>query len=172
MAAQKRRRSVTIHLHNGDTRLDSRYISLSTLSYLPSHSSSVILRKTLKQQQIGMSPAQAMAQSKRMGIVRTERKVEAGTNKSAHVPGHATVVRLENETEEFKHPSIGKQLSREIQQARLSKAWTQKDLASAINEKPQVIQLYESGAAIPNPQILSKLDRVLGVHLPRNYRRT
>lgn len=26
---------------------------------------------------------------------------------------------------------------------------------------------YEQGKAIPNPQILSKLDRVLGVHLPR-----
>jgi putative transcription factor len=126
----------------------------------------------LKQKQTGLSQGQALAQSKRIGLVRTERKVEAGTNRSAHVPEHATVVRLENETEEFKHPSIGKQLSRGIQQARLSKSWTQKELASAINEKPQVIQLYETGAAIPNPQILSKLDRVLGVHLPRNYKRT
>lgn len=116
-----------------------------------------------------MSQGQALAQSKRLGLVTTERKMEAGTNKSAHVPQHATVVRLDNETDEFKHPIIGKQLSREIQQARLSKSWTQKELACAINEKPQVIQLYESGAAIPNPQILNKLDRVLGVHLPRNY---
>jgi putative transcription factor len=132
----------------------------------------VVLRKTLKQKQTGLSQAQALAQSKRLGVVKTERKVEGGTNKSAHVPEHAAVVRLENETEEFKHPTIGKQLSREIQQARLSKSWTQKDLAVAINEKPQVIQSYESGAAIPNPQILNKLDRVLGVHLPRSYRRT
>lgn len=118
-----------------------------------------------------MSQSQALAQSKRLGIVKTERKIEGGTNKSAHVPEHATVIRLENETEEFKHPIISKQLSREIQQARLSKSWTQKELASAINERTQVIQLYESGAAIPNPQILNKLDRVLGVHLPRHYRR-
>lgn len=132
----------------------------------------VILHKTLKQKQTGLSQAQALAQSKRLGVVKTERKVEAGTNKSAHVPEHAAVVRLEQETEEFKHPTVGKQLSRVIQQARLSKSWTQKDLAAAINEKPQIIQLYETGAAIPNPQILSKLDRVLGVHLPRNHRRT
>ena len=36
-----------------------------------------------------------------------------------------------------------------------------------INEKPQVINEYESGRAIPNPTVLSKLDRALGVRLPR-----
>lgn len=35
----------------------------------------------------------------------------------------------------------------------------------AINEKPQIIQEYESGKAIPNPQVLSKLSRALGVVL-------
>ena len=34
-----------------------------------------------------------------------------------------------------------------------------------INEKPQIIQEYESGKAIPNPQVLSKLSRILGVQL-------
>lgn len=37
----------------------------------------------------------------------------------------------------------------------------------AINEKPQVIQEYESGKAIPNPQVLSKLSRALGVVLKK-----
>lgn len=37
----------------------------------------------------------------------------------------------------------------------------------AINEKPNVINEYESGRAIPNPQILSKLSRVLGVILKK-----
>lgn len=119
-----------------------------------------------------MSQGQALAQSKRLGLITTERKVTGGTNKSSHVPEYSAVIRLDNETEEFRHPTIGKQLSREIQQARLSKSMSQKELASAINEKPQIIQLYETGAAIPNPQILNKLDRVLGVHLPRNFKRT
>ena len=48
---------------------------------------------------------------------------------------------------------------------------SQKQLATSINEKPQVIQQYESGTAIPNPQILLKLDRALGVHLPRSSKR-
>ncbi len=40
-------------------------------------------------------------------------------------------------------------------------------LPQAINEKPQVIQEYESGKAIPNPQVLSKLSRALGVVLKK-----
>lgn len=42
---------------------------------------------------------------------------------------------------------------------------TQKDVAVKINEKPSVLQDYEAGKAIPNPQILGKLERVLGVKL-------
>lgn len=41
----------------------------------------------------------------------------------------------------------------------------QKDLAQKVNEKPSVIQDYEAGKAIPNPQILAKLERALGVKL-------
>jgi ribosome-binding protein aMBF1 (putative translation factor) len=52
-------------------------------------------------------------------------------------------------------------------QARTAKKMTQKDLATAINEKPQVVAEYESGKAIPNPQIISKLERKLGTKLPR-----
>ena len=52
-------------------------------------------------------------------------------------------------------------------QARSAKKLTQKELATAINEKTQVVAEYESGKAIPNPQIISKLERKLGTKLPR-----
>lgn len=52
-------------------------------------------------------------------------------------------------------------------QARMAKKMNQKELATAINEKPQVLAQYESGKAIPNPQIISKLERKLGTKLPR-----
>ena len=52
--------------------------------------------------------------------------------------------------------------------ARTAKGFTQAQLAQQINEKPNVIQEYESGKAIPNPQILSKLSRVLGTQLKKN----
>jgi putative transcription factor len=42
---------------------------------------------------------------------------------------------------------------------------SQKDVAQKVNEKPSVLQDYESGKAIPSPQILGKLERVLGVKL-------
>ena len=38
-------------------------------------------------------------------------------------------------------------------------------LYQMINEKPQIIQEYESGKAIPNQQIIGKLERALGVKL-------
>jgi putative transcription factor len=47
----------------------------------------------------------------------------------------------------------------------MEKALSQKDCAQKINEKPSVIQDYESGKAIPSPQILAKLERTLGVKL-------
>lgn len=40
--------------------------------------------------------------------------------------------------------------------------------AQIINERPQVIQEYESGKAIPSGQILNKLSRALGVTLKKN----
>jgi putative transcription factor len=42
---------------------------------------------------------------------------------------------------------------------------SQKDVAQKVNEKPSVIQDYEGGRAIPSPQILGKLERVLQVKL-------
>lgn len=42
---------------------------------------------------------------------------------------------------------------------------TQKDLSTRISEKPNVVADYESGRAIPNPQILGKMERVLGIKL-------
>lgn len=75
--------------------------------------------------------------------------------------------KLEESTDEFKHKVVDENLSRAITQARMAKKLTQSDLAKAINERPQIIQEYESGRAIPNPQILLKLDRALGTHLPR-----
>ena len=58
-------------------------------------------------------------------------------------------------------PSLGKLIG----QARQAKSMTQKDLSTRINEKPNVVSEYETGRAIPNPQILGKMERVLGVKL-------
>ncbi len=60
---------------------------------------------------------------------------------------------------------MDKDVARVIQQARVAKEWTQADLARNINEKQQVINEYEQSKAIPNQQVLSKMERALGVKL-------
>mmetsp|Transcript_16908 Transcript_16908/g.41188 ORF Transcript_16908/g.41188 Transcript_16908/m.41188 type:complete len:110 (-) Transcript_16908:251-580(-) len=75
--------------------------------------------------------------------------------------------KLEEATDVGKIAKVDKSLSKAIMQARMAKKMTQKDLATAINEKPQVVAQYESGKAVPNPQVISKLERKLGVKLPR-----
>ena len=90
----------------------------------------------------------------------------AGGNASAHSGGVMSARKLE-ETDVLKHAKVDKSLSKAIMQARTAKKMTQKELATAINEKPQVVGEYESGKAIPNPQIISKLERKLGCKLPR-----
>ena len=73
--------------------------------------------------------------------------------------------KLENETEELSHAKVECEVKKAIMKGRLAKKMTQAQLAQQINEKPQIIQEYESGKAIPNQQILSKLERILGVKL-------
>lgn len=67
--------------------------------------------------------------------------------------------------ETFKVKKVEATLSKRLQQARLAKGMTQKALAQAINEKPQVVNEYESGKAIPSSQIISKMERALGAKL-------
>lgn len=74
-------------------------------------------------------------------------------------------LRLDNETEELHHERVPLSVGRAIQQGRQAKEMTQKDLATKICEKPAIIAEYESGKAVPNPQILSKMERALGIKL-------
>jgi putative transcription factor len=112
--------------------------------------------------------AQQLRLAKAAGLVATEKRHGAGSNSSAH--SGATVMsarKLDEATDAGTLVRVDKDLSKAIQQARMAKKMTQKDLATAINEKPQVVGEYESGKAIPNPAIILKLERKLGVKLPR-----
>merc|ERR1719345_451395 len=68
--------------------------------------------------------------------------------------------KLDRETEELKHVKVEKNLGKLIAATRNAK-----DLATKCNEKPQVITSYEQGKAIPNQQIIGKIERQLGVSL-------
>jgi putative transcription factor len=67
----------------------------------------------------------------------------AGTNKQ-HAPTKNTA-KLDRETEELRHKSVDNNVARCIQQGRQAKGLSQKDLATKINEKQQIVNDYEAG---------------------------
>lgn len=108
--------------------------------------------------------ASAVNAARRRGeAVATETKWGAASNKN-HRMDHNTAV-LDAETEELKHKHVDLSVGKLIQQGRAAKEMTQKDLATKICEKPQVVTEYESGKAVPNQQILAKMERALGIKL-------
>lgn len=114
---------------------------------------------------LGSASAASVQAGKMTGAVGTEARSGTGRNHSAHL------AKLEDSSDVFKHNTVDKSLSKAITAARMAKKMTQAQLATACNERPQIIQEYENGKAIPNPQVLNKLDRALGVHLPRNKKK-
>ncbi|XP_027910585.1 multiprotein-bridging factor 1a isoform X2 [Vigna unguiculata] len=94
-----------------------------------------------------------------------DEKNNAGTNKAAASSTSLNTKRLDEDTENLAHEKVPTELKKAIMQARMEKKLTQAQLAQLINEKPQVIQEYESGKAIPNQQIIGKLERALGTKL-------
>ncbi|CAN6706362.1 unnamed protein product [Malus baccata var. baccata] len=97
--------------------------------------------------------------------IETLKKATAGTNKAASSSTTLNTRKLDDETENLAHERVPSELKKAIMQARTDKKLTQAQLAQIINEKPQVIQEYESGKAIPNQQVITKLERALGAKL-------
>ncbi|XP_043354624.1 endothelial differentiation-related factor 1 isoform X2 [Dermochelys coriacea] len=113
----------------------------------------------------GPSAAQAkskqaiLAAQRRGEDVETSKKWAAGQNKQHSITKNTA--KLDRETEELHHDRVPLEVGKVIQQGRQSKGLTQKDLATKINEKPQVIADYECGRAIPNNQVLGKIERAI-----------
>lgn len=108
----------------------------------------------------------AVNDARRAGApIETVKKYAAGSNKAASSVTGMNTKKLDEETEVLAHERVSSDLKKLIMQARLEKKMTQAQLSQLINEKPQIVQEYESGKAIPNQQIIMKLERVLGVKL-------
>ncbi|XP_063051396.1 endothelial differentiation-related factor 1 homolog [Engraulis encrasicolus] len=95
--------------------------------------------------------------------VETSKKWAAGQNKQHLVTKNTA--KLDRETEELHHDRVPLEVGKVIQLGRQNKGLTQKDLATKINEKPQIIGDYEAGRAIPNNQIMGKIERAIGLKL-------
>ncbi|KAM6297192.1 endothelial differentiation-related factor 1 isoform X3 [Numenius arquata] len=96
----------------------------------------------------GPSAAQAkskqaiLAAQRRGEDVETSKKWAAGQNKQHFITKNTA--KLDRETEELHHDRVP---------------------LEKINEKPQVIADYESGRAIPNNQVMGKIERAIGLKL-------
>ncbi|KAF4675885.1 multiprotein-bridging factor 1 [Perkinsus chesapeaki] len=99
--------------------------------------------------------------------VEVTQKWRSGQNMSTKEGLPANAAKLDQDNAVYKHAHVSTEFRHALQQARLAKKMSQAELAKAINEKPTVINEYESGKAIPNGAIVSKLNRALGTRLPK-----
>ncbi|KAJ0750885.1 putative transcription factor Lambda-DB family [Helianthus annuus] len=84
----------------------------------------------------------------------------AGSNRAASTSISLNTRKLDEETENLTHEKVPTELKKATIQGRTEKKLTQAQLAQHINEKPQIIQEYESGKAIPNQQFLINMKKV------------
>jgi len=125
----------------------------------------VVIGQKSKAPKVARGTSDLNAARRTGAVVSTDKKVSAGGNKAHQGPDHQRIAKLDRENEVAPPPKITLTVGRAIQTARLDKNLSQKDVAQKVNEKPSVIQDYESGKAIPSPQILGKLERLLLVKL-------
>lgn len=63
--------------------------------------------------------------------------------------------------------TVSTDLKRALSTARTAKGMTQKQLAQALVMDAKTVQEYEQGKAIPNNAVIAKMEKALGVKLPR-----
>ncbi|GMM32037.1 multiprotein-bridging factor 1 [Martiniozyma asiatica (nom. inval.)] len=106
----------------------------------------------------------ALNAARRSGAVTSVDKKYGGANSRSDPEGqHLT--KVDRSDEIIVPKKVEANVGKAIQKARQDKGFTQKDLATKINEKPTVVNDYESGRGTPNQQVLTKMERALGVKL-------
>lgn len=114
-------------------------------------------------QNVARTTGQLNAARRSGAVVSTEKKY--GTTNKSNNPEGQRLAKLDDIDDVVQNKKVDLNVGKAISQARQEKKLTQKDLATKINEKPQIINDYEAGRAIPNQQLLGKLERALGVKL-------
>jgi putative transcription factor len=114
----------------------------------------------------GRKGAKAASEAHRKGQeVETIRR--PGGNPAARSGLPTNMRRLAEETDVVPMQTIPHEFKVAMQQARAAASLSQQDLARRVNEKQSVINDYESGRAIPNGAVITKIERALNCHLPR-----
>lgn len=97
-------------------------------------------------------------------VLSVDKKYGAGGNRAGDTEGQR-LAKIDRDNEVAPPAKIDMSVGRAIQKGRQDKGLTQKELASKINEKPNVVNDYEAGRAVPNQQLLGKIERAVGVKL-------
>ncbi len=100
-------------------------------------------------------------------VVFNERK----TTQKITTEKKTNVKNLDNHDDEIKKQvTISLSNSKLIQQARLLKKLSQKDLANKINKDVRTIQRYESGIGVPELGVMLKIEKALGIKLNKKQK--
>jgi len=101
----------------------------------------------------------------RDGAVQTVRKTS--DNKQTSAPANRQMA-TDFDPENIKAPTkAGSEIKQALQLARQAKKMSQSDLDKACAFPKNTVQNYENGTAVINPEQINKMNRVLGVKLPR-----
>lgn len=106
---------------------------------------------------------QAKDKMSKGGLTDAQTRFGAGQNKQ-HIDDVNTR-KLDENDDGGTHKKIPRETSQTIQRVRNEKGLKREQLAQKINIKSNLLAEYEEGKAIPNQQILNKLEHVLGVYL-------
>jgi putative transcription factor len=92
-------------------------------------------------------------------------KREHAVGNHHHVGPGANAKKLDEDTESLKVNRVDFKVSALIQRVRQQKGLKQDELARLINERASIVTEYENGKAVPNEQVLVRLEKALGVYL-------
>ena len=94
-----------------------------------------------------------------------DKKEKKEKEKNTKTQQFSKINKIEKKIEEgnLKHDKTPADLGKLIQQRRLSQNMTQKDLAQKINVPVKTINELELGKAKHNPQVVSKIKRILNI---------
>ncbi|KAJ1834119.1 multiprotein-bridging factor 1 [Coemansia sp. RSA 2703] len=125
----------------------------------------IIVKKPVQREAVVRTRGEENAARRSGAIVATAASGKI-SNKSGHKdPDHRRIAHLDRSDDVLPPSTVPLTVSKAIQKARQEKGFSQKELAQKINEKDTVIRDYEAAKAVPNQQVLSRLERVLEVKL-------
>ena len=114
--------------------------------------------------------AQSQRNAARHGQLQKTKKYGGGGNSAQHGGGKNTL-KLDEETECMKHEKVDIHFGKALMQARMAAKMTQKQLAMKLNVKAPIVANYEKAKGIPNPRLISNMERALNCKLPRKKKK-